>query len=157
MATETTNYKLIKPDEGEFYDIQVFNQNADKIDKTIKDMEGKIPTNLPPDLSGDIKKINENLAKKLNKRTTISTTIPASGWTGASAPYTVNITVTQLTGAADELVEVYVPHTATLEQKTAWSEAGIVSGDNQKGVLILEALMEKPTVDIPIKLMVGGV
>lgn len=157
MATETTNYKLIKPDEGEFYDIQVFNQNADKIDKTIKDMEGKIPTNLPPDLSGDIKKINENLAKKLNKRTTISTTIPASGWTGASAPYTVNITVTQLTGAADELVEVYVPHTATLEQKTAWSEAGIVSGDNQKGALILEALMEKPTVDIPIKLMVGGV
>lgn len=157
MATETTNYKLIKPDEGEFYDIQVFNQNADKIDKTIKDMEGKIPTNLPPDLSGDIKKINENLAKKLNKRTTISTTIPASGWTGASAPYTVNITVTQLTGAADELVEVYVPHTATLEQKTAWSEAGIVSGDNQKGVLILEALMEKPTVDIPIKLMIGGV
>lgn len=157
MATETTNYKLIKPDEGEFYDIQVFNQNADKIDKTIKDMEGKIPTNLPPDLSGDIKKINENLAKKLNKRTTISTTIPASGWTGASAPYTVNITVTWLTGAADELVEVYVPHTATLEQKTAWSEAGIVSGDNQKGVLILEALMEKPTVDIPIKLMVGGV
>lgn len=157
MATETTNYKLIKPDEGEFYDIQVFNQNADKIDKTIKDMEDKIPTNLPPDLSGDIKKINENLAKKLNKRTTISTTIPASGWTGASAPYTVNITVTQLTGAADELVEVYVPHTATLEQKTAWSEAGIVSGDNQKGVLILEALMEKPTVDIPIKLMVGGV
>ncbi len=157
MATETTNYKLIKPDEGEFYDIQVFNQNADKIDKTIKDMEGKIPTNSPPDLSGDIKKINENLAKKLNKRTTISTTIPASGWTGASAPYTVNITVTRLTGAADELVEVYVPHTATLEQKTAWSEAGIVSGDNQKGVLILEALMEKPTVDIPIKLMVGGV
>lgn len=157
MATETTNYKLIKPDEGEFYDIQVFNQNADKIDKTIKDMEDKIPTNLPPDLSGDIEKINENLAKKLNKRTTISTTIPASGWTGASAPYTVNITVTQLTGAADELVEVYVPHTATLEQKTAWSEAGIVSGDNQKGALILEALMEKPTVDIPIKLMVGGV
>ena len=90
-------------------------------------------------------------------RTTISTTIPASRWTGASAPYTVNITVAQLTGAADELVEVYVPHTATLEQKTAWSEAGIVSGDNQKGVLILEALMEKPTVDIPIKLMVGGV
>lgn len=103
-------------------------------------------TNVPPDLG-----------TKLNKRTTIDATIPASGWTGASAPYTVNITVTQLTGAADELVEVYVPHTATLEQKTAWSEAGIVSGDNQKGALILEALMEKPKVDIPLKLMVGGV
>lgn len=157
MATETTNYKLVKPDETEFYDIGVFNANADKIDKAIKDMEGKIPTDLPPDLSGEIEKINKTLGNKLNKRTTIDATIPASGWTGASAPYTVNIIVTQLTGAADELVEVYVPHTATLEQKTAWSEAGIVSGDNQKGVLILEALMEKPTVDIPIKLMIGGV
>lgn len=103
-------------------------------------------TNVPPDLG-----------TKLSKRTTIDTTIPAAGWTGDAAPYTVNITVTQLTGAAGELVEVYVPHTATLEQKTAWSEAGIVSGDNQKGALILEALMEKPKVDIPLKLMVGGV
>lgn len=157
MATETTNYKLIKPDETEFYDIGVFNANADKIDKAIKDMEGKIPTDLPPDLSGEIEKINETIGNKLNKRTTIDATIPASSWQGTQAPYTVNITVTQLTGAADELVEVYVPHTATLEQKTAWSEAGIVSGDNQKGALILEALMEKPKVDIPLKLMVGGV
>lgn len=157
VTSETPNYKLIKPDETEFYDIQVFNQNAEKIDNAIKSVNDKIPTNLPPDLSGDIEKINENLDKKLNKRTTIDTTIPASGWTGDAAPYAVNITVTQLTGAADELVEVYIPHTATLEQKTAWSEAGIVSGDNQKGVLILEALMEKPTVDIPIKLMLGGV
>lgn len=157
MATETTNYKLVKPDETEFYDINVFNANADKIDNAIKDMEGKIPTDLPPDLSGEIDKINETLGDKLSKRTTIDATIPASGWTGDAAPYTANITVPELTGAEDELVEVYVPHTATLEQKTAWSEAGIVSGDNQKGVLILEALMEKPTVDIPIKLMVGGV
>lgn len=103
-------------------------------------------TNVPPDLG-----------TKLSKRTTIDATIPASSWQGTQAPYTVSITVTQLTGAADELVEVYVPHTATLEQKTAWSEAGIVSGENQKGALILEALMEKPTVDIPLKLMVGGV
>lgn len=157
MATETTNYKLVKPDETEFYDISVFNANADKIDKAIKDMEKKIPTDLPPDLSGEIDKINKTLGNKLNKRTTIDATIPAPGWTGDAAPYTVSITVTQLTGSADELVEVYVPHTATLEQKTAWSEAGIVSGDNQEGALILEALMEKPTVDIPLKLMVGGV
>lgn len=157
MATETTNYKLVKPDETEFYDINVFNANADKIDNAIKDMEGKIPTDLPPDLSGEIDKINETLGDKLSKRTTIDATIPASGWTGDAAPYTANITVPELTGAEDELVEVYVPYEATLEQKTAWSEAGIVSGNNIEGALILEALMEKPTVDIPIKLMVGGV
>ena len=103
MAQETTNYKLVKPDETEFYDINVFNQNADKIDKAIKDMEKKIPTDLPPDLSGEIDKINKTLRTKLSKRTTLDATIPASGWTGDAAPYTVSITVTQLTGAADEL------------------------------------------------------
>ena len=86
VASETKNYKLIKSDETEFYDVQVFNQNAEKIDNAIKNVESKIPTNLPPDLSGYIKKINENLGKKLNKRTAISATIPASGWTGTSAP-----------------------------------------------------------------------
>ena len=53
-----------------------------------------------------IKSLKEKVEKMT--RTTISTTIPASRWTGASAPYTVNITVAQLTGAADELVEVEV-------------------------------------------------
>lgn len=124
-------------------------------------IKGQLSGDVAANLASKVTVLEEKTQKldetKLAKRTTISTSIPASGWTGASAPYTVNITVTQLTGAADELVEVYVPHTATLEQKTAWSEAGIVSGDNQKGVLILEALMEKPTVDIPIKLMIGGV
>lgn len=36
MASETTNYKLIKPDEDDFYDIGVFNANADAIDREIK-------------------------------------------------------------------------------------------------------------------------
>lgn len=120
-------------------------------------LSGDIAANLASKVTTLESKTEELETTKLSKRTTIDATIPASSWQGTQAPYTVSITVTQLTGAADELVEVYVPHTATLEQKTAWSEAGIVSGDNQKGVLILEALMEKPTVDIPLKLMVGGV
>jgi hypothetical protein len=32
MATATANYGLIKPDDEEFYDIDVFNDNADDID-----------------------------------------------------------------------------------------------------------------------------
>ena len=35
MAAETTYYKLKKPAENEFYDIQVFNQNADLIDAAL--------------------------------------------------------------------------------------------------------------------------
>lgn len=32
MATKTTNYKLIKPAQSDYYDVDVFNNNADTID-----------------------------------------------------------------------------------------------------------------------------
>ena len=37
MATKTPNLGLTKPDPSEYYDIEVFNTNADKIDKAISD------------------------------------------------------------------------------------------------------------------------
>lgn len=37
MATQTTNYKLIKPDETDFYDVSVQNGNMDKIDAGLKE------------------------------------------------------------------------------------------------------------------------
>lgn len=35
MATETTNYKLKKPAQEDFYDVEVFNNNADILDAAI--------------------------------------------------------------------------------------------------------------------------
>lgn len=35
MATQTTNYKLTKPTQDEYYNVQVFNDNADKIDAAL--------------------------------------------------------------------------------------------------------------------------
>ena len=35
MATNTPNYNLIKPDPSDYYDIAVFNDNADKIDTAL--------------------------------------------------------------------------------------------------------------------------
>lgn len=36
MASETTNYQLVKPDPEEFYDVRVPNGNMDKIDTALK-------------------------------------------------------------------------------------------------------------------------
>lgn len=36
MSTLTENYGLIKPSQKEFYNVNVFNENADKIDKELK-------------------------------------------------------------------------------------------------------------------------
>ena len=48
MINKTKYLQLKKPDGDEFYDIDVFNENADSID-------------------GELKKNNEELAKKLSK------------------------------------------------------------------------------------------
>ena len=47
MINKTKNLQKKKPDGDEFYDIDVFNENADSID-------------------GELKKNNEELAKKLS-------------------------------------------------------------------------------------------
>lgn len=39
MASETTNYKLVKPNPEEFYDVEVQNSNMDKIDTALKELE----------------------------------------------------------------------------------------------------------------------
>lgn len=44
MANETQNYHLTKPLESEFYDIEVQNENMDKIDLALKDHADKIQT-----------------------------------------------------------------------------------------------------------------
>lgn len=36
MAAETKNYKLVKPEQSDFFDVDTFNGNADRIDTAIK-------------------------------------------------------------------------------------------------------------------------
>ena len=106
------------------------------------------------DLEDLKKKITTLEETKANKPKTLNVTIPLASWTGSSAPYTATITVNALTGATTEYVEVFVPFEATTQQKTAWAEAGVASGDNKAKQLILEALGDKPGIDIPITLIV---
>lgn len=39
MATKTTNYGFTKPDDDDFYDIQLENRNWDKADEKMKQVE----------------------------------------------------------------------------------------------------------------------
>lgn len=152
MATETTNYKFKKPAPDDFYNIEDFNANFDAIDKAIAEI-AKDPTQ--GQALEEVKKEIEALkSTKANKPKTLNVTIPRASWTGSSAPYTATITVDALTGAETEYVEVFVPFEATTQQKTAWAEADVASGDNKAKQLILEALGDKPGIDIPITLIV---
>lgn len=57
MATETQNYKLVKPDVDDSYDVADFNTNMDKIDTQLKATDTRIE-NLLPVISGKIDKVN---------------------------------------------------------------------------------------------------
>lgn len=41
MAEKTINYKLTKPDQDEYYDVGIFNDNADIIDKALADFDSR--------------------------------------------------------------------------------------------------------------------
>lgn len=117
-------------------------------------LEGDVAANLAGKVAVLEKKAADLESTKANKPKTLNVTIPHTSWTGSKAPYTATITVDALTGAETEYVEVFVPYEATTQQKTAWAEAGVASGDNKAKQLILEALGDKPGIDIPITLIV---
>ena len=84
MANKTTNYKLTKPLESEFYDVGVQNENMDKIDAQMKAnadaiealqegqsgkadlVDGKVPTEQLPNMNYDPKGTAENKVSEHN-------------------------------------------------------------------------------------------
>lgn len=109
------------------------------------------------DQIGEVQQQLQNqIDTKADKSILLSVVIPSTAWTGDAAPYTAQVAVEELTGSEQELIEVFVQYEASFEQKTAWAEAGIASGDNIQGAIILEALGEKPGVDIPIHILKRG-
>ena len=152
---ETQNYSLKKPAPEDFYNVEDFNENFDIIDRELQSLKENQDLGATNE---EVKKVKEEIEKlkleKANKPKTLNVTIPHTAWTGSKAPYTATITVDALTGAETEYVEVFVPFEATTQQKTAWAEAGVASGDNKAKQLILEALGDKPGIDIPITLIV---
>lgn len=49
MATYTANYNLEKPDQSEYYDVDVFNGNADVIDSALKGLREDVDAAVPKD------------------------------------------------------------------------------------------------------------
>ena len=84
MANKTTNYKLTKPIESEFYDVGVQNENMDKIDTQMKAnadavealqkgqsgkadlVDGKVPAEQLPDMNYDPKGTAQNKVSEHN-------------------------------------------------------------------------------------------
>lgn len=88
------------------------------------------------------------------KSTTVSVTLFASSWSGDSAPYNCTLSVTGVTTTSNQ--EFLPALDITEEQLTALQSANIQDGGQSSGSVTLKAFGDKPTIDIPIRVILRG-
>jgi hypothetical protein len=91
---------------------------------------------------------------KSNKSTSASVTLPASGWTGTSAPFSITVAVTGVTTTSNQ--ELLPAAAITLTQLQVLQSANIIGYSQTTNSVTLRAWGQKPTVDIPVVFIVRG-
>lgn len=86
--------------------------------------------------------------------TTLSVTLASASWTGTAAPYTYTISNSAITATSTQ--EVSPATDITADQLTALQSANIIDGGQAAGSMTLKAFGKKPSVDIPVRIIVKG-
>lgn len=97
---------------------------------------------------------SEDLAAKANKSITITANLQAAGWTGTEAPYTYPLTVSGVTATSNQ--EILPALGITTEQLDAMQAANIQDGGQSANTITLKAYGDKPTIDLPIRVIKRG-
>lgn len=88
------------------------------------------------------------------KSTLVPATLTAVGWTGSSAPYSQALSIAAATAtSANELLP---GASITADQLAALQAANIQDGGQAAGSIALLAYGDKPTVDLPVRIIVRG-
>lgn len=99
-------------------------------------------------------KIDQALAMKADQPEKYAVTLEAALWTGDTAPYSYAITFENHNNTTD-LVELMVGDDMTVEQVVAMQSANIVYAEwTTNTTLILYAYGTKPTVDVPVNVVI---
>lgn len=183
MPNYTTNLNLVKPLVTEQYDIaKVTNDNANIIDSTVGDLlytennyildeesitdsldKLDIAINNKQDelVSGtNIKTINGSSILSsgdlllATKSTEVTATLSSASWAGASAPFTYDLTVSGVTTTSNQ--EILPSTSITLTELEALQGANIIDAGQSTNTINLKAFGTKPTVDIPIRVILRG-
>lgn len=85
---------------------------------------------------------------------TVTATLLAASWTGSSAPYAYTLAVNGVTANSNQ--ELLPALTITEEQLTALQAANIQDGGQAANSVTLTAFGDKPTIDLPIRVIVRG-
>ena len=88
------------------------------------------------------------------KSTIVSAALSANNWSGDSAPYTYTLSISDVTTTSNQ--ELLPALNITEEQLTALQSANIQDGGQSSGSVTLKAFGDKPTIDLPIRVIVRG-
>lgn len=136
------------------------NHQIDQAIQNVVDNQSTINTGL----QGNIETLSEQIANKLDRPKEVSATLLSSGWTGSTAPYTYTLTgITEIKSSKTLGELVYTKQGATTDANYLIWKNAIESADIQfvnelqdVGKLVLKAWGTKPTIDLPILLLIGG-
>ena len=85
---------------------------------------------------------------------TVTATLLAASWIGTSAPYTYTLAVNGVTATSNQ--EILPALNITVEQLEALQSANIQDGGQAANTVTLKAYGDKPTIDLPIRVIKRG-
>lgn len=131
MANTTSNYGLIKPLEEEYYDVGVFNANADTIDRQLKE--------------------NENSINGLKRE--IILRVPVSAWNSSEEFFEAEISSSEIKASDNPIMFAVLDNVVTAREVKEYNKnyAFIHRGETLDGLVRLYAY-KKPKVDLSIGL-----
>lgn len=90
----------------------------------------------------------------VQKSSIVTATLLPTGWTGDAAPYSYALTVSGVTATSNQ--EVLPALNITAEQLEALQSANIQDGGQAANTMTLKAYGDKPTIDLPIRVIKRG-
>ena len=85
---------------------------------------------------------------------TVEATLFVANWTGDAAPYTYTLSVEGVTKTSNQ--EILPTANITWEQLIGLQGTNMIDGGQDTNTIILKATKNKPTVDIPIRIILRG-
>lgn len=95
----------------------------------------------------------EVVGNKADKSTEYNMTLAAASWTGDTAPYSITLSVAKATTTNN--IDI-IPQASTADAIESWQALGYMLGTQEEGSITIQAWGDKPTADIPVKVIIRG-